>query len=440
MRFCPHCQTRTEAPVCPIDDQPTERLVDLDASPDGIVDEPDPLLAAYKLERFWGLDESGAMYKGSSRATGLPVAVRLLRVDLSADQAYAQAFESQADACRRLTSHRVAKVLDRGRTLDGRLYLVTEYISGRSLRAIIDEDDLFGWVRIREMTLQVLEGLAEGHRAGTIHWDLRPEAIWFETTSGGGLPNVRLTGFGLPWWPPHGAAWEGGTLPSAYSAPERFTGGPVDARSDLYSLGATLFHLLTGKAPVEGQDVAELARVLRAGKQPRLQRDDVPKGIPDGFLHLVHYLMAWAPAERPWDAEEVTLTLTSLPVADVEESSSGEIPLFGESVAPDGEGVISLGRPVAQRESSVLERVTSHKRLRWGIAALLVVAIVVLLALIVMSPAKKAAPDPATPESALPQKVSTVAMSDSPSSSITSRSTPSAMPADGGTPTRSASR
>jgi|GEM_PF-3597881 len=440
MRFCPHCQTRTEAPVCPADDQPTERLVDLDAGPDSGGDEPDPLLRAYKLDQLWGVDESGGMYKATSRQTGFPVAVRLIRPDLSADDGYALAFSTQADACRQLASHHVAKVLDHGRTVDGRLFLVTEYISGRSLRQIIDDDDLFGWVRIREMTLQVLEGLGEGHRAGTLHWDLRPEAIWFETTSGGGLPNVRLTGFGLPWWPPHGAAWEGGTRPSAYSAPERFTGSPVDGRSDLYSLGATLFHLLTGKAPVEGADVAELARVLRAGKQPRIQRDDVPKGIPDGFIHLVHYLMAWSPAERPWDAEEVTLALTSLPVTDVEDSVSGEVPLFGESSLANDEGVIPLARPLPQRESSVFERVAGQKRLRWGLAALLVVAIVVLLALIVLSPARKAVDAPASEDGSLPQKVSTVAMSDSSSNSITSRSTPSAMPVDGGTPTRSASR
>lgn len=436
MRFCPHCQTRTEAPVCPVDDQPTERLVDLESGPDGGSEEGDPLLARYKLDHYWGTDESGGMYRASIRASGSPVSIRLVRADLSADDDYAAAFEVQADRCRALASHHVAKVLERGRTLDGRLFLVTEYVSGRSLRQVIDDGEVFGWVRIRETTLQVLEALAEGHRSGTIHWDLRPEAIWFETTSGSNLSNVRLTGFGLPWWAPHGAAWEGGTCSSAYAAPERFNGGAVDARSDLYALGATLFHLLTGKPPVEGRDAAEIARVLRSAKPARINRAEVPRGIPEGFVHLVHYLMAWSPVDRPWDAEEVTLALTSLPVTEADESGAGEAPLFGDSV-PDADGVIALGRSLPPREPSVLERVTGHRRLRWALTAFLVLAIVVLLLLIVLSRGRGRPAPVSTPTG---QNASTLAMSVSPSSSITSLSTPSAMPADGGTPTRSASR
>jgi hypothetical protein len=440
MRFCPLCQTRTEAAVCPADDQPTARVPDLDAPPDGTGDERDPLLGAYRLDELWGTDECGGMYRGTSLESGSPVAIRMVRVDLSADQAYSEAFNTQAFACRGLASHHVAKVLDFGRTLDGRLYLVTEFVSGRSLRQVIEAGEVFGWVRLREMTLQLLEGLAEGHRAGVVHWDLRPEAVWFETSSGGGLPNVRLTGLGLPWWPPQGVAWEGGTCPSAYAAPERFGGGPVDARSDLYALGATLFHLVTGHPAVQGTDPAEIARVLRAGKSVRIQRDEVPKGIPEGFVHLVHYLMAWSPSDRPWDAEEVTLMLTSLPVADADEGAGGDALLFADDVRPNDEGVIALARTVVPREPSVIDRVAGHKRARFLVSAVLLVAIAVLLALILFSPGKKAPAAPGRSGRVEPQNALTVAMSVSPSSSITSLSTPSAMPAEGGTPTRSASR
>jgi serine/threonine-protein kinase len=415
-------------------------MVDLDVGPDDAAVEPDPLLAAYRLEFFWGSDESGGMYRGVALARGTTVSIRLIRPDLSADEDYSAAFEQQVERCRQLVTYRVAKVLDSGRTLDGRLFLVTEHVNGRSLRQIIDAEEVFGWVRVREITQQLLEGLAEGHRSGVVHWDLRPEAVWFETIPGAGPPNVRLTGFGLPWWPPRGPALEGGTLPSAYAAPERFAEGVVDARSDFFALGATLFHLLTGKPPFESADPAELARTRRSGKQPRMQRDDVPKGIPDGFVHLVHYLMAWSPADRPWDAEEITLMITSLPVAEVDDNADGEPPLFGETALPNDEGVIALGRPVVSREPSVLDRVAGHKRVRWGIAAVLVVAILVLLALILLSPAKVPSTPGPTSGPCPTQKASTLAMSDSPSSSITSRSTPSAMPAAGGTPTRSASR
>lgn len=377
---------QTTAPACPVDEQPTERLPASEGGTVDPADRPDPLLAAYELEALWGSDESGGMYRGKVLATGTTVSIRLIRPDLSADEGYALAFEQQAERCCQLATHRVAKILDRGRTVDGRLFLVTEYIHGRSLRQLIDDGEPFDWVRVREITLQLLEGLAEGHRAGLVHWDLRPEVIWFEAAPGGD-PNVRITGFGLPWWRARGPDPQAGIRPSAYAAPQRFTGGVLEERSDLYALGACLFHLLTGKPPFAGEAAPEFARERRTGNRPHIsvQREGAPKGIPVEFLHLVHALMAWSPADRPRNADAVTRILTSLPEAPDDGAGSDEPP-FGDAGSPIGTDVVAPARARAPREPNLLDRVLSDKRARWSATALLVLAILALLALIVLTP------------------------------------------------------
>lgn len=360
--------------MCPVDDHLTEPITGPDASPGDHDGEPDPLLAAYRLELYWGSDECGGMYRGSALATGTTVSIRVIRPDLSADKGYALAFDQQSERCRQLATHHVAMVLDRGRTADGRLFLVTAYVNGRSLRQFIDDHEPFDWVRVRETTLQLLEGLAEGHRAGVVHWDLKPEAIYFEPGPRGEPPNLRITGFGLPWWPPRGPGGEGGIRPSAYAAPQRFTGGVIEERSDLYALGACLFHLLTGKPPFGGQAASTLASERRAEHRARLSLETncLPRGIPEGFLHLVQHLMAWSPADRPRDAESATRVLTSLPEAVVD---------LGAPEGPD------LPRSLAPGPS-VLDRVARDPRLRWAIAGVLVLAIVGLLSLLLVSPGK----------------------------------------------------
>jgi len=371
MRRCPVCRHLTTGPVCPADDHPTE---DRDAAPldaHGVGCDADRVLAAYAIEEYWGSDEAGGTYRARVLATGTPVALRVVRTDLSQNATYSEAFEQQVERCRALATHHVAKVLDHGRTSDGRLFVVNEYVQGRSLRQLTEAGRTFGWIAVREISLQLLEALSEAHWAGVVHWDLKPDVIFFEDAPGGEPPNLRVLGFGLP---PRGAVGRDSVQPSPYAAPQRFAGGVIEERSDLYALGACLFHLLTGRAPAEARPTPHEARERRAGRRPRLAIDRTD--LPQGYLDLLQRLLAWSPADRPGSAEDVKRAVIALPESvEYDEAGGSEPPSEGESPLD--------ARQPAEPAADLLTRFNRAPLAYRVVGGLLVLAIATLVALLV---------------------------------------------------------
>lgn len=180
----------------------------------------------------------------------------------------------------------------------GTAYIVMELVSGAPLSAMLPGRPLAP-ERAVEVAAGVASALAHAHAAGVVHGDVSPSNVMLTPAAG-----VKVLDFGIaraaPLTPPTDPRSAFGTL--EYVAPEQVRGGPVDARSDLYSLGALLFLMLTGRPPFTGDAAAVMHAHLHAGP-PR--PSDLAPGIPPELDDLVARCLAKDPARRPQRAEEV---------------------------------------------------------------------------------------------------------------------------------------
>jgi serine/threonine-protein kinase len=198
----------------------------------------------------------GEVYLAEHVLLRRPCALKLIRPELAGDERALHLFEREVRATAGLTHPNTVEIYDYGLADDGTFYYAMEYLPGRSLQELVDEDGPLEAARVVHLLRQVCGALAEAHAAGLIHRDIKPGNIL--VCERGGIRDVaKLLDFGLVQAgpaPPLGSmrvARESsirGTL--AYMSPEQAAGvTPLDARSDLYGLGAVAYFLLAGRPP-----------------------------------------------------------------------------------------------------------------------------------------------------------------------------------------------
>ncbi len=246
------------------------------------------------------------VYRGTDSRLGRDVAVALIKTE-GLDAHGRARVQREARAMARLGDHpHVVAVLDAGEE-DGRPFIVSQLLTGGSLDDRLTEADgalePSDAVRIAR---QVAEGLASAHGQGVVHRDVKPANIWFD---GGG--SALLGDFGLAQVDDEARLTTEGMIvgTASYLAPEVAVGREADARSDLYSFGAVLYELLTGRPPFVG-DLTEVVsqHVNTAPVDPAFHNPAVPSGLDS----LVRQLLAKDPDERPRDAADVVATLTAV--------------------------------------------------------------------------------------------------------------------------------
>lgn len=268
-------------------------------------------IAQFELRGLLGEGGMGRVYRAWDRRLQRPAALKFLR---SEDPRVAERLSLEARLQASLDHPHVCKVYDTGEW-EGKPYIVLQLIEGRSLEELAPRLDL---PQKLELMAQVAEAVHEAHRRGLVHRDLKPANILVEEGREGAL-HAFVTDFGLArLGESSGLTQEGyapGTLP--YMAPEQLAGsGPLDFRSDIYSLGATLYALVTGHPPFsEGADPAlpsGLSRWLNFGdaagqRLSLIQRvlDETPrplgaeaKELPRGLEQLVQLCLEKRPAHR----------------------------------------------------------------------------------------------------------------------------------------------
>lgn len=251
---------------------------------------PGTVFAGYTVERLLGVGGMGAVYLATHPRLPLRVALKLLHREFS-DNDYVRArFESEAENVARLDHPNIVGVQDRGRDGD-QSWIVMQYVDGTSAEEVVRRGPL-DVHRTVFIVVETAKALDYAHSKGVLHRDVKPDNILLENDSPGRRGRVLLADFGIAKALSETRFTQTGMLVASlpYAAPEQFEGKVLDARADVYSLGCTLFHLLTGRLPFPGASLPQLMHGHLAVPVPRASL--VWPGVPMGFDNVIRRAMA----------------------------------------------------------------------------------------------------------------------------------------------------
>jgi hypothetical protein len=215
----------------------------------------DLIAERYELEELVGSGGMSSVFRARDRLLERTVALKILHSHYAGDEETIERFRREARAVAQLSHPNIVTVIDRGQA-DDRQFIVFEYIDGQTLKEIVEER---GPLPVREavdLAIGVARGLAFAHANGLVHRDVKPQNVLLD---GDGKPKV--TDFGIARSLDVEGVTQTGTVlgTSHYIAPEQASGQPVDAHTDVYSLGAVLYELLTGAPPFDGESFVAVA-------------------------------------------------------------------------------------------------------------------------------------------------------------------------------------
>ncbi len=244
-----------------------------------------------------------SVYRAEHVNTGVSFAVKILHPDLSANAEVATRFQREVQAYRRVQHPHVVVACDFGRLPDGCLYMVLEFTPGSDLCVVLHREGPFAQERALKIALQVALGLIAAHAAGVVHRDLKPENVMLIARPDD--PDfAKILDFGIAKMPVRGqqltvAGSVFGT--PDYMAPEQASGGAIDERTDLYTLGIVLYEMLAGRAPFADRSNASQVILAQLTEPP----PPLPAAIDPELVQLVQQLLAKDPIHRPQRAIDV---------------------------------------------------------------------------------------------------------------------------------------
>jgi hypothetical protein len=257
-------------------------------------------LGRYEIEHVIGSGGMGVVLRGFDTELNRPVAIKVMAPHLAHCGAARQRFAREARSAAAIVHEHVVAIHD-VKTDDKAPYLVMQFIPGESLQHRVDRDGPLAPNEILRIGMQAAAGLAAAHEQGVIHRDVKPGNILLEN----GVERALLTDFGLARAADDATLTRSGILAGTphYMSPEQACGGDVDARSDLFSLGAVLYFMATGHPPFRAERaMAVLHRICNDKHRPVQQ---VNATMPDGLAHAIDRLLQKKPGRRFATAREV---------------------------------------------------------------------------------------------------------------------------------------
>ncbi len=264
---------------------------------------PGRRIAGCLLRRVAGQGGMGVVFEATDPA-GRIVAVKVLLPARAADPEAVDLFRAEARATAAVRHEGVVEILGCGAE-DGVQYLVMEFVDGPPLGRVLADRGRLRWTAAARIAAGLADALGHAHGLGLLHRDVKPS-------------NVLLTRDGRPKLIDFGIVKDIGTLrgylvsgrrvgTAAYASPEQVEGRRLSPGTDIYSLGATLYHLLCGRPPFEGASPAEIAR-MQVADEPVPPHEAVP-GLPRALSNLVVRMLAKKIADRPPDMRRVAEAL-----------------------------------------------------------------------------------------------------------------------------------
>ena len=269
------------------------------------------LNGTYVVENVLGEGGMGRVYRAShTRISNKRFAIKVLRPEFTRNTEVVARFRREAEAAACISHPNVVEVYDVDITPEGFSYLVCEYLAGSDLAEYLADKKRLEPLRAVNLTLQVCHALEAAHDSGVIHRDVKPHNIFLLADDQGQIPEypaIKVLDFGLSRFMDSDGSTQltrAGVIMGtpSYMSPEQAEGKPVDARTDVYGLGAVLFATLAGRPPYEAESLQALVMAVINGAPDRL-RAIVP-AVPESLEFIVEHAMARAPAERYQNMQE----------------------------------------------------------------------------------------------------------------------------------------
>ncbi|MBI5686760.1 MAG: serine/threonine protein kinase [Verrucomicrobia bacterium] len=274
--FCPSCNTKLLVPM---------------------------VIGNYQLLNPIGSGGMGTVYKAFDSTLQRFVAVKLMKKELAANAQFVADFTREARAAASLNHPNIAQILSFGQTdeANGQYYIVMELLEGGSLDHMIETHKRVAELDVLNIGIQVASALKAAYQRGVIHRDIKPGNILFNSES-----QAKVVDFGLAQFA--GAEEEkkqeeGIWGTPYYISPEKLSGEREDFRSDIYSLGGTLFHALAGRAPFEANSATEV--VLKHLREPALSLKTFAPDICDQTMHAIGCMLRKSREDRYPSYEEL---------------------------------------------------------------------------------------------------------------------------------------
>ncbi len=239
----------------------------------------------YQIIEELGKGGMGRVYKANDTDINEKVAIKLIKPEISTDKKTIERFQNEIKFARKIRHKNVCQMYDLNKE-GGTYYITMEYVPGEDLKSFIRRSRQLAIGTAITIAKQVCEGLAEAHRSGVIHRDLKPNNIMIDEEG-----NVRIMDFGIA----RSLREKGITGPGVmigtpeYMSPEQTEGKEADQRSDLYSLGVVLYEMLTGEVPYKGETPISIAMKHKSEmpKDPRTVNTDIPYELSQLILNCL---------------------------------------------------------------------------------------------------------------------------------------------------------
>jgi tetratricopeptide (TPR) repeat protein/predicted Ser/Thr protein kinase len=253
----------------------------------------------YEIVRLLGQGGMGAVYQAHDKELERQVAIKVIRADMAANPEILRRFKQELILARQITHKNVIRIFDLGQA-DGIKFITMEYIEGENLQAVLRGKKKIEPAEAANILAQVCRALEAAHHEGVIHRDLKPQNIMLDKNG-----RAYVMDFGIARSMLGAGMTQTGALIGTpdYMSPEQAKGQPLDARSDLFSIGIIFYEMLSGKVPFDADTT--MGKLWKRTNEPARPLDELDKSIPRPLSDIVRKCLEIDPQKRFASAAEL---------------------------------------------------------------------------------------------------------------------------------------